>query len=202
MSQRARVLALGLVASSLLSIALPAAEATLDAKKAKKPLRGLLVAGGCCHDYKEQVKILSEGISARANIEWTIIRRGSKRDVRVEIYEKEGWEKGYDVVLHNECYGGVTDVEFVENIARAHKAGLPAVVLHCSMHSYRNAKTDEWRKVLGVTSRSHEGHRAVTVEKLVKDSVILKSLPDSWKTPAGELYKIEKLGIVHLVDFV
>ena len=33
-----------------------------------KPIRALLVAGGCCHDYKHQKEILTEGISARANV--------------------------------------------------------------------------------------------------------------------------------------
>ena len=33
-----------------------------------KPIRALLVAGGCCHDYKHQKDILTEGISARANV--------------------------------------------------------------------------------------------------------------------------------------
>ena len=31
-----------------------------------KPIRALMVTGGCCHDYEAQKKILSEGISARA----------------------------------------------------------------------------------------------------------------------------------------
>ena len=32
----------------------------------------LLVAGGCCHDYKQQKDILTKGISARANVQWKI----------------------------------------------------------------------------------------------------------------------------------
>src|SRR5690242_7512044 len=37
-----------------------------------KPIRALLVLGGCCHDYREQQQILTKGISARANVQWTI----------------------------------------------------------------------------------------------------------------------------------
>ena len=69
-----------------------------------------------------------------------------ERKHRVSIYEKPDWWKGYDVVVHNECFGAVDDNAFVEGIAAAHKAGVPAVMLHCSSHSYRAGTTDEWRK--------------------------------------------------------
>ena len=32
-----------------------------------RPIRDLLVIGGCCHDYERQKDILTKGISARAN---------------------------------------------------------------------------------------------------------------------------------------
>src|SRR5438093_1248462 len=45
-------------------------------KRAAQPLRALLITGGCCHDYEAQKKILTEGINARANVQWTIIHEG------------------------------------------------------------------------------------------------------------------------------
>lgn len=33
-----------------------------------KPLRALMVIGGCCHDYKAQKDILKQGIEARAHV--------------------------------------------------------------------------------------------------------------------------------------
>src|SRR6185436_2246910 len=101
-----------------------------------KPIRALMVCGGCCHDYENQKRILSEGISKRANVTWTIVHEGNDRTNMVSIYHKADWAKGYDVVLHNECFGYVTNVAFVEGIAKPHFDGLPAVVLHCSTHSY------------------------------------------------------------------
>ena len=84
--------------------------------KAVKPLKVLMVCGGCCHDYENQKMILSEGISARANVEFTIVHEaGATKDDRthqVSIYKESNWAKGYDVVVHNECFGAVTDVEF------------------------------------------------------------------------------------------
>jgi uncharacterized protein len=164
-----------------------------EAADAPKPLRVLMVTGGCCHDYEKQKKILSEGISARANVEWTIVQEGTERNVKVSIYSNPDWSKGYDVVLHNECYGAVDDVAFVENIAKAHFDGVPAVMLHCSTHSYRVAKTDEWRKAVGQTSMSHEKARDLEVKTVDSKHPIMQGFPATWLDPKDELYKNEKL---------
>ena len=42
------------------------------ARADEKPIRALLVIGGCCHDYAMQKDLLTKGISARANVVWTI----------------------------------------------------------------------------------------------------------------------------------
>src|SRR5882724_4931198 len=104
--------------------------------KAAEPLKALLITGGCCHDYEAQKKILSEGISARANVTWTIIHEGESntKSHQFSIYEKPDWSKGFDVVVHNECSGMVTNVDWVEHIAKAHFDGVPGVVIHCSIH--------------------------------------------------------------------
>lgn len=157
-------------------------------------IKALLIAGGCCHDYTTQTRILTEGISARARVEWKIVRyTATERKTVIDVYKDENWGEGFDVVLHNECYGGVEDVEFVERIAKAHHAGLPGIVLHCSAHSYRAAQTDEWRKCMGVTSRSHEKHRPLEIKVVRKNHPILTDFPNPWPTPNGELYKIEKV---------
>src|SRR6266481_3552378 len=108
-----------------------------DRAEASEPLRALLITGGCCHDYEGQKKILTEGISARANVTWTIIHEGDAegKNHKFSIYEKPDWAKGFDVVVHNECSGGVTNVAWVEHIAQGHFAGVPAVVIHCAIHS-------------------------------------------------------------------
>ena len=161
---------------------------------AASPLKVLMITGGCCHDYENQKRILSEGISKRANVEFTILHEGGeKRDHRVSVYEKADWAKGYDAVLHNECFGGVTDKAFVNQIAKAHRNGVPAVMLHCSMHSYRNAETDEWRKVVGVTSMRHQQKDSVDVKQVAKGHPVLSGFPSVWKTPNGELYEILKV---------
>jgi type 1 glutamine amidotransferase len=113
--------------------------------------------------------------------------------VRVSIYENADWAKGYDVVLHNECFGMVADNAFVERITAAHKGGLPGVFLHCSSHSYRMATTDEWRMAVGITSRSHEKKRDLEVKVVNGEHPVMKGFPAVWPDPQDELYKNEKV---------
>jgi uncharacterized protein len=177
----------------LIPLLLVLACATASGAEKTKPLKALLVTGGCCHDYKAQKKIIPEGISARANVEWTIVHEGDDREHRVSIYENADWAKGYDVIVHNECYGMVNDAAFVERIAAPHKAGLPAVFLHCSSHSYRMAPTDAWREIIGIKSMSHEKRRDLVVKSLKTKHPIMIGFPDVWHDPEDECYKNERV---------
>ena len=40
-------------------------------------------------------------------------------------------------MIHDECSASVTDPVYVKRILDAHRKGVPAVNLHCAMHSYR-----------------------------------------------------------------
>ena len=126
-----------------------AAEPSKDGGEAPV-VRALMVTGGCCHDYQNQKQLISEGLSQRiGNIDWTILEYGSDRDIKADIYAQGDWIAGFDMVVHNECFGAVEDPEFVQGIVDAHvKHGVPAIVIHCSMHSYRNSPAaDSWRRV-------------------------------------------------------
>src|ERR1043165_3762883 len=98
---------------SLISLVLIPAGASALAADAAKPIKALMVCGGCCHDYPNQKHILSEGISQHANVEFTIVHEGDDRTNRVSIYEKPDWWKGYDVIVHNECFGYVDENKFI-----------------------------------------------------------------------------------------
>ena len=178
-------------------IALAAFSSPAGAEEAKA-LKGLLVCGGCCHDFTAQKKILSEGLSARANVSWTIVHEDApnkegERKHKVSIYLKPEWWKGYDVVLHSDCFGAVDDNAFIDGIATAHKEGVPAVILHCASHSYRAGTTDEWRKCVGITSRSHEKRRDLTVRVMKADHPVMKGFPTEWLNKNDELYKNEHI---------
>ena len=156
------------------------------------PVRALLVAGGCCHDYQRQKSIMAEGVSARANVVWTVVHQGGNAtNSKIPLYENPDWAKDFDVVVHDECFSDAADPAWTARILAPHKAGLPAVVLHCAMHSYRD-KTDEWFKFLGVTSHGHGANYPFEVINLRKDDPIMAGFGESWKTPKGELYLISK----------
>jgi type 1 glutamine amidotransferase len=161
--------------------------------EAAQPLRALMVCGGCCHDYPNQKKILSDGLGSRANVQFTVVHEGDDRTNRVSIYEKPDWWKGYDVVVHNECFGAVNDDRFIENIAAAHAAGVPAVMLHCSTHSYRAASTDAWRATLGLRSMSHDARRDLRIKNVKPEHPVMKGFPAEWLNPKDELYRNEKI---------
>lgn len=163
--------------------------------QAVEPIHALLIAGGCCHDYAAQKDLLTKGISARANVTWDIAVEGiGTRNHRMSLYDKPDWRKGYDVIVHDECFGDVTNVDFIEHIAKAHLEGLPAVVIHCAIHSYRHSTTDEWRKLLGVSSFYHDKARQFEVQTLHPEHPIMKGFPALWQDPApDELYRMAKL---------
>ncbi len=174
--------------------------ASASAALAAEPLKILMITGGCCHDYENQKKILSEGIAARANVKFDIVHEGpgpgdpKAREHMISVYHKKDWAKGYDLILHNECFGFVTNVAFVEGIAAPHKAGTPAVFLHCSSHSYRNAQTDAWKEAVGITSMKHDKKREFEVKTVKADHPVMKGFPADWKNPsADELYENVKV---------
>ncbi|MEM7233601.1 MAG: ThuA domain-containing protein [Planctomycetota bacterium] len=171
----------------------PANEAPKKAA-AKKPLHALLITGGCCHDYKFQSKQLVEASEQYANVKWTVLqdpRRGTRG--KIDLYNDPNWAKPYDVVVHNECFAATSDPEYVRKITSVHHAGVPAVVIHCAMHTYRSAKIDDWREFLGVTSRHHEHQSEYPVEVVMKDHPIMQGFPLDWKSPKDELYVIQKV---------
>jgi len=99
-----------------------------------KPIRALFVCGGCCHDYAHQKDIIPKGISARANVEWTIAYDPDKSTKHLNpVYENPEWYKNFDVIIHDECSADVKDLAVIANILKPHKDGLPGVVLHCGI---------------------------------------------------------------------
>ena len=95
----------------------------------EKALRALLVTGGCCHDYNRQKVIIPEGVSQRANVEWTVVQEGGNSTKhRVSIYEKADWAADYDVVVHNECFADVADAAFIENVLKPHREEIAEIL--------------------------------------------------------------------------
>lgn len=171
----------------------------------QKPLRVLIVAGGCCHDYATQKEVLKKGIEARVNAVVEVAYDPTKSTKPLfELFKNPDWGKNFDVVVHDECAADITDQAYVANIVNAHKNGLPAVNLHCAMHSYRwgnfkqpvKAGDDNasWYEMLGLQSTGHGPQQPIAISFTDKSHPVTAGLAD-WTTINEELYNnVQVLG--------
>ena len=169
-----------------------AAAATSALADDPKPVRALLVIGGCCHDYSKQKDLLTKGVSARANVQWAIAYDPDAGTKHLNpVYGKPDWAKGFDVVVHDECCADVSDAATVDRVLQPHRDGLPGVVLHCGVHSYRTAgypaKTTPWFEFTGLASTGHGPQAPVRVKYAELAHPVTKGLAD-WTTINEELY--------------
>jgi hypothetical protein len=186
---------------ALLLIPAMAAAMTFSASAAPdvKQLKALLVLGGCCHDYKTQKDLLSAGIESRANIKVDICYSDEKGTKPMfTCYEKDSWAEGYDVIIHDECAAGIEDTAIINRILDPHRKGLPAVALHCAMHSYRinplfrkpleaGADGAMWFDFLGLQSTGHGPQQPIDITYVDAESPITKGFAN-WTTGKEELY--------------
>ena len=183
--------ALALLAASTFRL-VQAVDAQTDPKVPKgKAVKALLVVGGCCHDYRQQKDLLTRGISERANVEWTVAYDPDTTTKHLNpLYENPDWAKGFDVVVHNECSADVKDPAVIDRILRPHREGVPSVVLHCGMHSYRSEgfpNDTPWFRFTGLKTTGHGPQLPIAVTVTDRSNPIVKGLPD-WTTGNEELY--------------
>ena len=156
-----------------------------------KPIRALFICGGCCHDYAKQKDIITKGISARADVDWTIAYDPDTGTTHLNpVYENPDWAKGYDVIVHDECTSDMKDIKMIDRILKPHREGLPAVVLHCGMHCYRSEgfpQMTPWFEFTGMPSTGHGKQLPIKIHFIDPASQITKGLKD-WKTIHEELY--------------
>ncbi len=169
-----------------------------DEESESKPLRILLVIGGCCHDYAMQKTILEVGIESRIHADVVVeYTADTTTGATFPIYENADWAKGFDVVLHDECSANVTDPAYVDRILAAHRDGVPAVNIHCAMHSYRRGIFKEpvtdgadnagWYEMIGMQSTSHGPKAPIDLTYTDKKHPITVGMED-WTTIDEELY--------------
>lgn len=169
---------------------------TAAEQAAARPLKVLIVAGGCCHDYATQTKLLRTGIEARVNAAVEVIYNpDTSVKARFPIYESDGWARDFDVIVHDECSAGVTERPYVDRILKAHRDGVPAVNLHCAMHSYRwgdfqkpvvaGADNAGWYEMIGLQSTGHGPQSPIDV---VYEQHPITSGLAGWTTINEELY--------------
>lgn len=157
------------------------------------PVKALLICGGCCHDYDSQKNIIKRGLEKSGHIEVTVVHQGgSGTSAEIELYKNPNWAEPYDVILHDECFADDKDPAWLARILAPHRAGKPAVVIHCAMHCYR-VGNDDWFELCGVTSHGHGPHYPHEVRNVNPTHPIMDGFGAAWFNPAGELYRIAKL---------
>jgi len=181
------------------------ASLTGRAEEAPKPLRLLLVTGGCCHDYAKQKDILKSGLEARANVLVDILYSDdTTTHPPLPILGNPDYANGYDLVIHDECAADISDPKLVEGVLKPHRDGLPGVNLHCAMHSYRIGDQHDpvtlgtphgfWFEYLGLQSSQHFAQEPIAITFTDKESPIVKGMSD-WTTIHEEHYNN-----VHIFD--
>jgi type 1 glutamine amidotransferase len=163
-----------------------------------KPIRILLITGGCCHDYAKQKDILKEGIEKRLNAEVVQVHTDDKSvKPPLAIYGNPEYAKGFDLVIHDECAAGINDEAVVRGVLKPHDEGTPGVNLHCAMHCYRIGNAGDpvelgtphglWFEYLGLQSTGHGPQEPIAITHIDKNAPLSKNLPD-WSTVKEELY--------------
>ncbi len=165
-----------------------------------KPIRALYVTGGGWHDYDGQIPLITKAMKeAVPGIEITVSKvEGHGGDFNKHpAFKEENWSEGYDVVVYNMCNAPqFSDDAWIERIVKPHREGLPAVLIHGTMHNFwpDEKRTGQWNALCGVVTRDHEAHAPVVVTVVEPDHETMKGLPKTWTNPQGELYRIAQMG--------
>jgi hypothetical protein len=170
-----------------------------------KPLKILLVTGGCCHDYAQQKDILKKGLESRANVVVDIsYSDDTTTKAPLPILGHPDYADGYDLVIHDECVSDISDPAIVQGVLKPHLDGIPGVNLHCAMHCYRigdpfapvtlGTPHGYWFEYLGLQSARHFEQKPIAITFTDKESPIVKGLSD-WTTIHEEHYNN-----VHIFD--
>lgn len=172
---------------------------TAFAAEAPAPLKVMLITGGCCHDYKTQTEILKKGLEERINATVDQMHVDDATTTpALPIFGNPDYAKGYDLVIHDECAAGIKDPAVVKDVLKPHADGLPAVNLHCAMHSYRTGNHKKrvealgggnslWFEYLGLQSSAHGKKTPIAISFTDKEHPVTKGAQD-WTTIDEELY--------------
>lgn len=127
----------------------------------------------------------------------------------IQRLKEKDYAKGFDAIVYNFCLAHVTDLEATANIIRqTRNNGVPAFMIHCSMHSfwstfrykdkqsalmtqwktkYPDRAFPNWGKFTGVASTGHGPNRPITTKILV-DHPATQGVQGGYVTPPTELY--------------
>jgi trehalose utilization protein len=155
---------------------------------AAQPLHALILTSpGVYHNYKRQTQDLAHGIVEHANVRFDVSL------AELERWKTTDFSEGYDVLIYNICMADNQDDALIANLRRqTEQLGVPALVIHCTMHSFR--ETDLWWPMFGLKTKAHEQLRPLRQTR-GKPHPILSGIPDDWTVANDELYiNLESVG--------
>lgn len=186
-----------------------------DGVRSGAPLQALYITSyeNIWHDYERQQQELIDGVSRFINIEFDLVGKDNRDSL--QLLERPEFALGYDVVLYNMCFADDFDLERIDNIiSQTRELGVPAVLLHCAMHSFQqtsprypehqlelasaeyewrerhpNTEFPYWWRFTGVDTLSHDWARSVSAKRSSATHPLTKMLPEVLEIDHDELYR-------------
>ena len=148
-----------------------------------------MITGGCCHDYKQQKNIISEGISMfpQSGISFSKMDRPVGRTVTITSFTI--------IALPMRKMPNLSSP--LPIFTKQVNPPLLCIVRCIPIWSIpaKEGEKKAWTEMLGASSKGHGPKAAITVNKVKKyaNHPIMKDMPDGWMTPEGELYNVQQV---------
>jgi uncharacterized protein len=155
----------------------------LSAPARADELKVLWCTGGGFHDFKGLTPLLTESIRKYGNFRFDV-------SSDYKAWANKDFADGYDAVVYFFSFHDKEAQPVVDNLAATIRAGKPALIIHGTLHAFRELGPgrDAYCEAIGLTSVAHDAKRPLATKK-VTDHPILAAWPDDWKTPSDELYQ-------------
>ncbi len=171
---------------------------------------------GKWHKYTPQKEIFLQ-IAEKAG--WEVTVQTGEHEPQVEWLRTKDFGKGYDAIVYNFCFAQSADLEAASNLMDQTRInGVPAILLHCSMHSwwptYKSTDKEydyakggspdpllfgKWEKTMGDkpfpswgnftgVASVRHGPKLPITLKRSDDNPVTAGLPDGYATGDTELY--------------
>jgi len=165
------------------------------------------------HDYEAQQAQLLDALSRELKIEFDLV--GKDPEDAKALMDVPYFGVAYDVIIYNMCLADDFELERINNIiSQTRDEGVPAVLLHCAMHSFRQSSPSYpeqqlelraaewdwaerhpelefpyWWRFTGLDSLSHDWARGFTASSEGLDHPITSGLPARIELDRDELYR-------------
>ncbi len=102
---------------------------------------------GRWHKYTAQKNVFSQ-IAEKAG--WEVTMMTGDHDSQIEKLRTPDFAKGHDAIVYNFCFAHSKDLEAQANlVAQTREHGVPAMLIHCAMHSWWSTYSDGKAGALG-----------------------------------------------------